>query len=129
MTKRERQLLSCLSTCLAAPFTASEGDGAFATILGALGRMLGAPVLTFGLQETATRRVLFSAKAETNLADEEPDTEVAWAGIPSDTGGLRSLFRVVPVGDGQHRILLGGMADVPDDPYHRAVLAELAPRL
>ncbi len=124
MTKRERQLLSCLSTCLAA---ATDDEAAFTTILGALGRLLGAPVLTFGLQEVHTRRILFSARAE-NEVDALHQEEVTWTGIPSDTGSLRSLFRVVPI-DARYRVLLGGMAEVPDDPYARTALAQLVPRL
>jgi DNA-binding CsgD family transcriptional regulator len=122
MTKRERQLLGCLAACLAAP----AGEGALEIVLAALGRLLGAPLVTFGLQEIATRRILYSARAEVETDDDGP---ADWSAIPSDTGALRSLFRVVPVGDQRHRLLLGGFVDVADDDFTRALLAELAPRL
>src|SRR4051812_14467072 len=117
MTKRERQLLGCLAASLGAP----TGETSFGTVLGSLGRLLGTSALTFGLQEVATRRILFSAKAEIELDDAEP--EPTWSSIPTDTGVLRSLFRVVPLGDLQHRVLLGGMAEVPDDEPTREILA------
>jgi DNA-binding CsgD family transcriptional regulator len=123
MTKRERQLLSCLATCLS---VTGDEEAAFSAVLGALGRLLGTTLLTFGLQEVATRRILFSARAE---SEPDPgDGEMSYLTLPSDTGALRSLFRVVPI-DAQHRVLLGGMAEVPDDPYTRTAIAEIVPRL
>jgi len=126
MTKRERQLLGCLVTCLGTPPDASS-ESSFEAQLGAVGRLLGTPTLTFGVQEVATRRVLFTAKGETDL--DSADGELTWSSIPSDTGVLRSLFRVVPFGDGTHRALLGGMAEVPDDEPTREMLAKIVPKL
>ena len=102
MTKRERQLLGCLGTALAAP----AGEATFDTVLGALARLLGTSVLAFGLQEVATRRILFSTRAEVEV--DEAASDLTWSSIPQDTGVLRALFRVVPFGDGTHRVLLGG---------------------
>lgn len=127
MTKRERQLLGCLASCLGTPPADATSESSFASLLGAVGRLLGTPALTFGVQEVATRRVLYAAKAETDL--DEEGGELTWSSIPSDTGVLRSLFRVVPYGDGTHRVLLGGMAEVPDDEPTREILAAIVPRL
>lgn len=127
MTKRERQLLGCLKACLAvAPAEGSTVE----PFLAAIGSLLGAPFLTFAVQEIGTRRVLISTRVEVEPGSAAAIEARATArGIPADSAQIRNMFRVIPLDDGVHRVLLGGVPEEADESLAGAVFGELIPLL